>query len=134
MDQQGVLLTGQVGLDKGKGQHRHHDDQEEYGDFVLEEGPEGGAPVGIVRVTAPFRLLGVEIREGKQVLAGFAVELLLKLVCELVAQSVGGLIAQGVKSKVFHQREPSFLAKLIRGSTMPMRMSPKSRPRMEITA
>ena len=66
--------------------------------------------------------------------AHFRRDILLKLPGELVAQRVGGLVAQGVKSKTFHQREPSFLAKLIRGSTIPMRMSPKSRPRMEITA
>ena len=30
--------------------------------------------------------------------------------------------------------EPSFFAKLMRGSTMPMRISPNSRPRIEITA
>ena len=135
MNENGILLTGEVGLDKGEQQHRHHDDQEKYGDFVLEKRTEGGFPVGIIGIAAPLRVLGAEFGKGEGFLvAHFRRDILLKLPGELVAQRVGGLVAQGVKSKTFHQREPSFLAKLIRGSTIPMRMSPKSRPRMEITA
>ena len=135
MDEKRVFLTGQVRLNKGEQQHRHHDEQEKYGDFVLEKRPEGGFPVGIIGIAAPLRVLGVEFGKGEGFLvAHFRRDILLKLPGELVAQRVGGLVAQGVKSKTFHQREPSFLAKLIRGSTIPMRMSPKSRPRMEITA
>ena len=115
---------------------RHHDDQEEYGNLILEESPQGGAPVGIAGVAASFRLFGVEVREGEQLLVGhgFGIQFRAKLLGELIAQGVGGLAAQSMESKTFHQREPSFLAKLMRGSTMPMRISPNRRPKMEITA
>ena len=136
MDQQGVLLAGQVGLDEGEGQHRHHQDQEKDGDLVFEEHAHGGAPVGVVGVAAPLGLLGVEGGEGEQLLLGQAgaVDILLQLRGQLVGQVLFHLTAVGAKSDLFHQREPSFLAKLIRGSTMPIRRSPKSRPRMEMAA
>ena len=118
-------------MNEGEGQRGHHDDEEEHGHLVLEEGPEGGAPVGVVGVAAPLRLLGVKPGEGEQLVVGHVGggELTLQLAGQRVAQLVGFLVAIA-----FHQRAPSFLAKLIRGSTMPMRMSPNSRPRMEIAA
>ena len=135
MNENGILLTGEVGLDKGEQQHRYHDEKEKDCDLILEKRAEGGLPVGIIGIAAPLCVLGVEFGEGEGLLvAHFRCDFLLKLPGELVPQRIGGLVTQGVKSKTFHQREPSFLAKLIRGSTIPMRMSPKRRPRMEMTA
>ena len=39
-----VCLTGQVGLDEGKGNHDHQRDQQGHGELVLEKGTEGAAP------------------------------------------------------------------------------------------
>ena len=55
-----------------------------------------------------------------------------KALGEALAQGVGG--AAGPQGLSAHHRAPSRLAKLMRGSAMPMRMSPNSSPRMDSTA
>ena len=130
VDGEGVHLSGQEGLDKSKHQQSHHDNEEKHRHFVVEKGSDSGHPVGIVRVTAPFRLGGVELGEGEQFLLGKGgtVQLLLELLGEGVAQLVGLSVTVS-----FHQRAPSFAEKLIRGSRTAMRISPNSSPRIEMT-
>ena len=98
-NQVGWVLPRQSRLDKGEQQHRNHDEKEKNRDLILEKRPEGGFPVGIIRIAAPLRILGVEFGEGEGFLvAHFRCDILLKLPGELVAQRIGGLVAQGVKS------------------------------------
>lgn len=94
VNENGILLIGEVGLNKGEQQHRHHDEQEKDRDLILEKRPEGGFPVGIIGIAAPLRVLGVEFGKGEGFLvAHFRRDILLKLLGELVAQGVGGLVA-----------------------------------------
>ena len=65
MNENGILLTGEVGLDKGEQQHRNHDEQEKDRDLILEKRTEGGFPVGITGIAAPLRVLGVEFGKGE---------------------------------------------------------------------
>ena len=55
-----VCLTGQVGLDEGKGNHDHQRDQQGHGELVLEKGTEGAAPVAVVGAGGGFGLLLTE--------------------------------------------------------------------------
>ena len=131
VDGDGIVLVGQIGLEEGEGQRGHHDQQEKDSHLVLEEGPHGGPPVGVVGVAAPLCGGGVEAGKGEQLLIGHigSGHLLLELLLQGSAQLFRLVVAIG-----FHQREPSFRAKLMRGSNTAMRISPKSRPRIEMTA
>ena len=129
----GVCLPRQIRLEKSKGHHGHQRDEQGHGCLVLEESTEGAAPVAVVGAGRGLGLLGVEPGGGKQ--------FVLRQVCpgsrafllqgvELVFQLFGFFPFQERK----HQRPPSFLPKLMRGSMSTMSTSPRIRPTMPTQA
>src|SRR5699024_6235192 len=139
-------LVRQKRLDEGEQKRQNHDDEEEHRDAVFEEHAQRRPPVGVVGIAAALGLGGVKAGKGEKLLVGKprgrrlrrgrARDLRLflrKLLFELLFEGAGELLGL-VILVAFHQRAPSFLVKLMRGSRMAMRMSPKSRPRMEMAA
>ena len=128
-----VCLTGQVGLDEGKGNHDHQRDQQGHGELVLEKGTEGAAPVAVVGAGGGFGLFLTEPGGGEQLIlrqifpAGAAL-------CLSSIQLVLQLLRFFAFQKREHQRPPSFLPKLMRGSMSTMSTSPKIRPMMPTQA
>ena len=125
IDEVGVPLAGQVGLHHGEEEQGGHDQEEKDRHPVFEEGSEGALPIGVVGVAA---LLGLpEVvpggsEEGALLLRGEGPLHLLQERLFLV-----GTIAR-------HQRAPSFLLSLMRGSATVMRRSPRMRPMMPTVA
>ena len=128
------MLAGQQGLDEGKGHHHHDHAEEKHRHLILEEGTQGGAPVGIVGIAAPFRPGMVEVGGGKEFLlrqvriSGGGVGLFFQVFVQRRFQ------LRGFHAAECHQRAPSFAVKLIRGSTRAMSRSPKSRPSTDTEA
>ena len=129
----GVHLTGQVRLQEGEGHHGHQCDEKGHGDLILEEGPDGAAPVTVIGVGCGLGAALAEPGGGEQLILGQVGPgrgaVLLQLV-QLVLQN-GCFLIFHVEQ---HYRPPSFLPKLMRGSMSTMSRSPRIRPMMPTQA
>ena len=136
MDQNRVPLIREIGLNKGEGQGDGQHQKEKDRHLVFEEGPQGGAPIGIVGVAALLGGVGVEGGKGKQLLIAQlrGGELLLQPLTQLAVQGLGPFVPVGLKNMSFHYRAASFWDRVIRGSRRAISRSPKRRPKMEMAA
>ena len=125
-----VCLPGQQRLYKGEYHHRRQRCQQRHGKLVLEKGAEGAAPVAVTGAGGGFRLLAAEPGGGEQ------------LLLRQGSPRGGAVLLQGVQlrfqptgTRAFeHQRPPSFLPKLMRGSMSTIKISPSISPTMPTQA
>ena len=129
----GVGLPGQIRLDECKYHHSCQRDQQNDRKFILEKGAEGAAPVAVVGAGSGFGLLGMEPGGGEQLVFGQGFPPGGAL-CLRVVQLVFQLLRFFTFEKREHQRPPSFLPKLMRGSMSTMSTSPRIRPMMPTQA
>ena len=136
VDQYGILLPGDVGLNERKNEHNGNYDKQRHRKLIFAEHLECAAPIRIIGIPrflciafAVWSALKFLKRQLRNFLCGEIISLFggeFQIFQQAFLQLAGKYVFNGE----FAHLDPSFFAKLMRGSTSAISMSPKINPNM----